>query len=179
MIPMQYTALYGCYSLFLCRRGRGDREEGKVQKIRWTRETNTVQILVSHCHLIGMYHSFSRVCVSIGGCWQSVVCYHLFSWSPCLPVPSWFCLSVFYYTLPWCRSWVCSLLHFSLVRKWDVAEREREREKEKTFTPLALCHRHEIREGQWHWMSARFSLIPVETEDRQAGRERRAVSRFN
>lgn len=40
-------------------------------------------------------------------------------------------------TLPWYRSWACPLLHFSLVRKWDVAERESgegERKRKKRFS---------------------------------------------
>lgn len=115
--------------------------------------------------------SFSSVFVSVRVCvyrWMLTVVYcHLFSLSSCLPVPSWFCLSVFSDTLPWYRSWVHSMLHFLLVRKWDPAVRERgegirrkkQWKKAEIFTPVALCQWVEVREGQWNWILMHFCDI--------------------
>lgn len=57
MIPMQFTAVrLRCFA-----------GEGVWQKTRWKTETNTEEILVGHCHLIGMCHSssLSGVCVCL------------------------------------------------------------------------------------------------------------------
>lgn len=161
---------------FHCRRVGNSLKRFKAHTTRRKRNKHSINTY----HPLSPDYHLSPLClclcafVCIGGCWRSstlsTLLYstlHLFSLSSCLPVPSWFCLSVFSDTLPWYRSWVHSMLHFLLVRKWDPAVRERgegirrkkQWKKAEIFTPVALCQWVEVREGQWNWILMHFCDI--------------------
>lgn len=165
---MQYTAVYGCQIWFSLQKSGKLTEEVQGSHNKTEKKQTLYKYLSS---IVTWLSSFSFVFVSVRVCvyrWMLTVVYcHLFSLSSCLPVPSWFCLSVFSDTLPWYRSWVHSMLHFLLVRKWDPAVRERgegirrkkQWKKAEIFTPVALCQWVEVREGQWNWILMHFCDI--------------------
>ena len=83
-------------------------------------------------------------------------------------------------TLPWYRSWACPLLHFSLVRKWDVAEGERgegERKRKRRFSLQLLsvadtsaAEKASRRSEPRHFLLTRSGLIPGEKHRRVSAR---------
>lgn len=133
MTLVQYAALY-VYSV-TARVHRGGKESLKRQRFGKKQEAGWKQTLHKYLFVIvsrlGSVTAppLSRVRASIGECWRPLVCYHLFSLSSCLSLPS-LCLPL--QPSPWYGSWGRSLLRFSLVRERDVAERKTEGEQTKT-----------------------------------------------
>lgn len=88
---------------------------------------------VSHCHFIWMHHSFFSVCVCVCGCWQLVVCSHLFSLSSCLPVPNWFCLLLQPSPDPGPECAHCCISDLS-----ESETKQKEKTERKSFATIAL-----------------------------------------